>query len=298
MKKMSRIHKIFSSPKGASALFALASVLLLGSAAGGTRAALLYGQETSPRTVRTAQLGVALAEENAGTKGVRLTELPAGETGEDLLKGMVPAGEKAKPGKRYAERLGVKNSGGAAEYVRVTVYRYWEKTDEAGNPEGKVRTVRPDYIGLGFLTGEAGWILDAEASAKEWETDKTFAERTVLYYTKPLNSGETVWFAEGLTIAPEINAALGEQGLPGEDGGIMFRVKVCVDAVQTHNGADAVLSAWGRKVSMDEAGILSLAETPADRTAGTGDLPADTTAGTDSLPAETPAGGAREGGGE
>ena len=34
--------------------------------------------------------------------------------------------------------------------------------------------------------------------------------------------------------------------------GVQFRLKVEVDAVQEHNAEDAILSAWGRKVSVSD----------------------------------------------
>lgn len=256
---MKKIREMLSSPKGIFALFAIAVVLLLGSTVGGARAAVLYGQETAPKTIETAQLNVVLVEENEGAEGGRVIDMPADGAGAELLEGMVPEDEKVQPGKRYAEKLGVRNNGGTAEYVRVTVYRYWAKADGDGAVKEKIRTIRPDYIGLNLLTEGSGWVVDADASAKDWSTDKTFAERTVLYYTRPLNSGETVYFADGLTVDAKINDALrAQEGLLLDGEGLKFQVKVCVDAVQTHNGEDAVLSAWGRPVSIDGSGNLTL----------------------------------------
>ena len=40
--------------------------------------------------------------------------------------------------------------------------------------------------------------------------------------------------------------------------GASFQLEVKVDAVQNHNVADAVRSAWGRAVTVDGAGTLSL----------------------------------------
>lgn len=258
---MKKIKEIISSPKGTAVLFAAAIALLLGSTVGGARAAVLYGQETAPRTIETAQLNVVLVEENDGTEGGRVIDMPADGAGAELLEGMVPENAKVQPGKRYTEKLGVRNNGGTAEYVRVTVWRYWAKADGDGTVKEKIRTIRPDYIGLNFLTEGSGWVVDTEASAKDWSTDKTFAERIVLYYTRPLASGETVYFADGLTVDERINDALRAQdGLLADGEGIKFQVKVCVDAVQTHNGEDAVLSAWGRTVSIDDSGNLSLTE--------------------------------------
>ena len=40
----------------------------------------------------------------------------------------------------------------------------------------------------------------------------------------------------------------------------VFAIDVEVDAVQTNNAEKAILSAWGKEVSIDENGVLSLKE--------------------------------------
>ena len=45
-----------------------------------------------------------------------------------------------------------------------------------------------------------------------------------------------------------------------EYDGAAFILEAEVDAVQTHNAQDAIRSAWGVEVSVDENGRLSLAE--------------------------------------
>ena len=48
--------------------------------------------------------------------------------------------------------------------------------------------------------------------------------------------------------------------IPVRYDGVSFRVEVEVDAVQEHNAEDAVWSAWGKRISVGEDGILSLVE--------------------------------------
>ena len=57
---------------------------------------------------------------------------------------MLGADEKLILGKGYEERLSVRNSGTIEEYVRVMIYRYWEKD----GTEGKLTDLSPDFIDL------------------------------------------------------------------------------------------------------------------------------------------------------
>ena len=148
--------------------------------------------------------------------------------------------------------VNVKNTGTINQYVRVSVYKYWLDAD--GN---KMQNVSPDLIDL-HLT-ENGWIVDENSSTPE---------RTVLYYSKLLNSGETSKaFADTLSIDPQVATKV-TQTTATENGyttitttydydGLQFCVEASVDAVQEHNAEDAILSAWGRKVSISN-GSLSL----------------------------------------
>ena len=63
------------------------------------------------------------------------------------------------------EELAVINNDAINEYVRVTVYKYWEKDGE------KAVDLDPSLINLHFVTG--AWVIDEEASP---------SERPVLYY--------------------------------------------------------------------------------------------------------------------
>ncbi len=170
-----------------------------------------------------------------------------------LLENMVPEGEKFKIGVWYPEELKVMNSGTINQYVRVSLYKYW--LDENGE---KVQTLTPDLIDLELQT-DNGWMIDEESS-----TD----ERTILYYNRVLETGETSpAFAGRLKIDQSVTAKVTQTTEKTANGskiittydydGVQFCIEATVDAVQEHNVEDAVWSAWGRKVTVND-GILSL----------------------------------------
>ena len=249
-------------------LFVLAAGLLLFSVVGSSRAALNYYSETYSAQVEMYEIGVSLREndttgnefhtaanrDHAGNnawdgieEGALTYNLPSQTDGEFKLD------------YRYKEELKVLNSGQIDEYVRVTIYRYWEDADGK-----KLTNLSPDLIDLEILTGN-GWIMDGNSTTKE---------RTVLYYQSILGTGkETPLFADHLTIhrsdeADDMTAGMEatvtvrevktENGQTVYEtvydyGGIHFILKVEVDAVQTHNAAAAIKSAWG--VNMTDYGI-------------------------------------------
>ena len=149
--------------------------------------------------------------------------------------------------------------------MRVTIYRYW--TDGDGN---KLKVLDPKYIQL-WLNGSllpcgeddpsgafsaGGWLEDP--------ADRT-DERIVLYYTRPVAPGaDTAPFASHFSIDPEAGLVVEQTETDGAIAtaylynGAQFCLKVKVDAVQDHNAADAILSAWGRRVSVGPDGALSL----------------------------------------
>ena len=130
--------------------------------------------------------------------------------------------------------------------------------------------MKPSYIELNLLTGNNGWIVDKKAST---------SERTVLYYADILNAatetapGEiTNPFTNFISISPEVGKKVIETiekevedgkeyqtiSMKYEYDNYKFVVEVEVDAVQTHNAVDAIKSAWGVDVTVDEHGALSL----------------------------------------
>ena len=237
-------------------LFVSAIVLLLGSAVGSTRAALTYYSENYRAEIRVSQIGVTLLENEelvssrdyVDDKWVEKTYNEGSKEARGILRqNLVPEGEKLALNKEYQEKLSVKNSGTIDEYVRVRIYKYW--TNEQGRKE---TTLSPELIKLNLVNTDK-WIA-RQSSSKEC---------TELYYKGILPSGKTTaLFADGLCI----DGKLAEYAEVKEDpkthiitttykyDGVEFHVDVEVDAVQTHNAQDAIMSAWG--VNAAEMGIL------------------------------------------
>ena len=239
---MKKFKKILASPITTIAAFVLAAGLLLFSSIGGARAALTYFSDDYAANIQLQEIGVTLVENGAPAEG-------------ELLKGLLAEGEQFKPGVSYKEQLNVYNSGVINEYVRVSIHKYW--LDENGE---KIRTLSPDLIKLNLVNLGSDWLLDSEASTEE---------RTDLYYNKLLNSqNETPLFADRLTIDGSVADHVSETKKTDgryttittvyEYDGARFCIEARVDAVQEHNAKDAVWSAWGRRVTIDENGVLSL----------------------------------------
>lgn len=238
-------------------LFGASALLLLGSVVGSSQAALTYYSEDYQAEIGTTEIGVTLMENG----------VPAGRQGENggqLLAGMTDdkRGGKIQPGKPYTEELSVQNSGGIDEYVRMIVYRYWWE-DNKENPEngGEKRTdLSPELIKLHLKEG-SGWVEDKTAS-----TD----ERMIFYYTSALKPGESSGaLTDKLMIDSSVLERVEENVASTNDGkvitlkydfdGVRFVLEAEVNAVQTHNAADAIKSAWGLDVTIDENGALDVA---------------------------------------
>lgn len=247
-------------PMAIYGLFALAVVMLLSSSVGGARAALTYYSETYSSRVQMYSIGVSLLEN--GEK-VSWRDYNSGGNGSwdestgELLQNMLAEGESLKPGKEYREELCVQNTGTINQYVRVRIYKYW--VDKEGNKESdQLRELSPELIHLNLVNLGTDWIEDTEGST---------AERTILYYNKMLPAGEgevskTPLFADKLTIDGKLATKVSQTEEQNGNyttiittylyDGVQFRLKVEVDAVQEHNAEDAILSAWGRKVSVSD----------------------------------------------
>ncbi|MCI8513298.1 MAG: hypothetical protein HFI93_01505 [Lachnospiraceae bacterium] len=251
------------SPAVTTALFVLAAFLLLGSTIGGTRAALTYFSENYTSRLETPNIGVTLVENGSPVSWRNYGSSSDGSWEEEkgtLLQGLVPEGEAFLLGRKYPEELAVTNSGDIDEYVRVSIYRYWLD----GNGQ-KTQKLDPEWIDLNRVNGQ-DWLVDPDASTKE---------RLVLYYKDILGVGETTTPLSDILTVDSSVALQTERSVTekvGEDGivyktitttypynGFRFVLKAEVDAVQTHNAADAIWSAWGCRVNVDGNGSLALA---------------------------------------
>lgn len=272
---MSRFTKAISSPRFNIVLFVIAAVLLLGSIVGGTQAALSYYSDTYWARLMSSDIGVTLIENdqevayrNYNTNGSwnyrTHTDGTNNADGRDatLLTNTFDDGLVA--GKRYDEVLKVQNTGYIDQYVRVTLTKYFEDP----TTHEKVTTASPDLIQLDLNTTAASdgsqWIVDEDAS--------TSPEQTVLYYNMPLSgstdeNGETsIPFCTGITIDGAIADTVKDVQQTTENGvttytttysynGMNACLEASVYAVQQHNIFDAIISAWGKYLNVDNGQI-------------------------------------------
>ncbi len=249
---MDKVRRILRSPITTVVLFVLAAALLLSGAIGGSRAALSYYADSYYVQMAMQNIGVTLNENGTAVCWRNYSSDSSGQwvtSDSGLLTGMLGADESLRLGYAYPELLTVTNSGNINEYVRVSIYRYW--VDGSG---AKQQELDPSLIELG-LTNSGSWRVDEAASTEE---------RIVLYYTRALSPGETTpAFMDTLTISADTAARVTQTSTETMENGRMyntvrtvydydgkeFQLEVEVDAVQTHNGAAAIQSAWGVNAS-------------------------------------------------
>ena len=238
---MKKFREFLSKPAVTAVLFALALLLLGSSTVAGARAALNIQSEYYNSEVELYDIGVALIEKQADDsfKVVAGKNALMGETSQ--IGAAIKADGKLLPGKTYSEVLAVRNTAEINEYVRVSVFKYWQ--DANGN---KVPEMNSEWIKLGFVTGN-GWTID---------TSSTTEERTMLYYGTDIAPGmDTTPFLSTVTIDDTVLTKV-SQSTSVENGvtvirttyiynGNRFCIDVIVDSVQEHNAEQAKISAWG-----------------------------------------------------
>lgn len=250
---MKRIKRFLKSPAATMTAFVLAVGLLLFSTVGGARAALTYFSDTYVSGVQMSNIGVTLLENGNAIAKRDYNKTSDGtwdETTGVLLSNMLKKGEKFKVGQKYKEELSVQNSGTIDQYVRVSIYKYWMKDDK------KDQSLSPNLIGLNLVNVGSDWLLDESSS-----TD----ERTVLYYSKLLEEGKTSsLFADSIKVDGIVATRVTQVPVEGKPNtirtvydydGMHFCVEVKVDAVQDHNAEDAIWSAWGSKVTVNDGAL-------------------------------------------
>lgn len=171
-----------------------------------------------------------------------------------LFSNMTEEIDNFKLGKRYSYEISVKNSGDIDTYVRMII----KKTIQDANGD-KDTTISPELIELEFSNED--WII-AE--------DQSTPERTVCYYKKILEMGSTT---PNLINSIKVDNSIGKiskEKLVTDENGYetievgyagaekSFNLDMEVDAVQTHNAADAIKSAWGVNVTVDSNGDIEL----------------------------------------
>ena len=217
------LKTIVRSPITTIVLFLAAAALLVVGGIGTARAALSIQGGDYTAQVQLDSIGTSIMENGAGVGK------DAALLGDSFLeKNGISKDNPFKVGQSYDELLAVSNSGAIDEYVRVTVTKYW--TDKSGK-----KMTDPEYGKYIELTWGDGWSIDNNVSTNE---------RVVLYYPKSIAPGaSTSEFVTGIKISDDVKSSKN-----GDFQGAKFHVDVTADAVQTHNGTEAMTGAWGRTV--------------------------------------------------
>ena len=225
----------------ALALAVAALVGCLAMAVGPARGALTYFTDDYEAEIRQSHIGVALIERTGAEEAWRVVDAAGAMLPANALLG---DGEGIVPGTRYDERISARNeSPDTAEYVRLTVRRYWAVA-EAGGDAQKSGALDPRLIELEYDAQSAGdWAFSAAES-----TD----ERLVFYLKRALAPGADAPSpaVTGLTVSADVLAA-------AEDyAGAWAAIDAQVDSVQMGNAVQAAKSAWG--VDVTQLGALGL----------------------------------------
>ena len=261
-------------------MFLIAIGLLLGTTISGARAALTIFSPDYVSDFEMFHIGITLLESNdkdtdrqVGWRNYTVkkdSKESTTATGTWIVNNNIPLFSDIPAnglviGKLYNEKYTVQNSGQIDEYVRVIIHKFWADnvvydSNGAITSYKKDTSLKPSLIECTLDTSE-GWIVD---------TSETTDERVILYYNMPISIGKkTPEFMTNLKINDEVRNSAGapkEEPATDEKGnpytkiiysypyeGKTFIVEMEADAVQTHNAADAIRSAWGRKVLIDES---------------------------------------------
>ena len=220
---MKKVKSIFMKP---TILLGIAAVLLLGSGVGSARAALTYYSDQYSASMDMSTIGVSLKENGKVVSSKTYDDQGDATTNGEgkLLQNLLKDDEKFVLGKTYDEKLAVENSGNIDTFVS------------------------PALIELGF--NQDGWVINEAQS-----TD----ERVVLYYTKVVESKKTTPdFMKTIRISNQLSTMYtkveDEKTIKYQYtyNGYTFTLDAEVDAVQTHNAKDAIKSAWGIDVNVND----------------------------------------------
>lgn len=233
--------------KVTAGILVIAIGLLLFGTIGGTRAVLTDSESFEVETTFQKNLDAVLLENGSTVSD-----------GGQLLTSFGKNNPLAV-GKKYDEALAVKNSGNMDAYVRLTINKYWTDAN------GKRIDLSPELIKL-TLAGN-GWLMDKTRTTKDLGGKSS--EQIVLYYSKPLKAGASTPAAiSAMQIDSEVSLlAVQTEEKNGKYttitttytyDGLNVGLDASVDAVQTHNAADAILEAWGVEVTKASNGTLSL----------------------------------------
>lgn len=217
-------------------LMGVAGVLAMAAIVGGT----LAGFNTE-----TKEAGVT----NISTKALSIDVIGKGQN--DGITENFTEIAKVAPGGTFPSSYSVKNDmpDGYELYTRVTIYKSWKNAETtldskyitlySGNEQEKVELTTKEGKPAKL---DNGWIV--------WYAD---AQQVILFYTKPLQSGEQT--GDFLSfVGTDVN-------MNNEYAGAKIDLDIQVDAVQTAAAEDAMMAEWGVYPIIDaEKNITSIEE--------------------------------------
>ena len=226
--------KLHKASKKTIALFAAALILLSSGGVMGVKAVPAIQSQDYGTTITLDGLKVALVENGQQTQ----------KSGNLMLSEL--KNSNLSPGKEYKEEIAAENTGTGDEYIRVIVRKYWTKN-------GKKNTeLTPDLIHLTY--GKADYNTGAWTLNKDESTD----ERAVYYCkSKIAAGGKTELLFDHVSVDKSIVSEknITEKATPSGNktiytyeykyDGYSINVEAEVQAVQTHNAAQAIKSVWG-----------------------------------------------------
>lgn len=257
--------------KKTMALLAAAILLLAGSGIMGAKASLTVSEDYTAAFYLN-HLQVHLMENGKDVcGGVNTLDGATKVTGQLATKLGYQNSDKGEvlgeaiPGKVYDEEIAAKNGQDIPQYVRMTVRKYWVKTDEAGkvkkNDLGepvKMTGLSPDQIRLTYGADDPKKKASNEYNTGAWviNSEETTSESATYYYRTelPANTQSQPLFDRVCIDKSVADGVLTEESKEGEKtiykyvyeyDGCAFYIEADVQAIQTHNAEDAIHSQWG-----------------------------------------------------
>ena len=252
-------------------MFAIAIGLLGFSTVGGARAVLTSFSDEYDSEFTMNNIGITLNEHPNYGDGTPVAHRNYGSgtdgkwdgTGEKEVALLDWYKDEVKVGSGIKEGLSITNTGSIDEYVRLVLYVSWWQKDDSGNLV-KMTDLDPSLIKV-EVENDVNWKTDTKYS-----TD----ERTILYYTQllPGKADGKVYSTEqvklNIFIDPKVKEYIRSETVEKRGNvtvittefaydGATIKVEAEAHGVQGHNAVDAIKSAWGRDVKV-ENDILSL----------------------------------------
>lgn len=251
------------------ALLAAAALFLAGGAITGTRSALTYQSQSYEAEFYVNHLQVHLMENDEdvcdGNNTIDTEHKATGNLATKLGYESESKLGKAEPGRVYREEIAAKNGQDVDEFVRLTVRKYWVKTNEDGSIQKakngdpvKETALSPDLIHLTYGKYVEGKKSYDQYNKNAWvRSDAETTEESATYYLKEALPGEDEKNISALLFdRVMIDGAVAKAGKVTEPetgvyrfeydyDGTAFFIEAEVQAIQTHHANDAIKSQWG-----------------------------------------------------